>query len=123
MVQYLGRVQQCEVGLKAERDVLEARGETFDDIIENEHYLKRLDAGLHTLQHVDLIIGEVLYKCGAAAAERATALLRSKSSPFGAISAVLIEYGDNVDESTAVGAAARSDVQALVMVLGSIRTD
>eukprot|EP00038_Savillea_parva_P010860 m.193312 g.193312 ORF g.193312 m.193312 type:complete len:601 (-) comp18896_c0_seq1:31-1833(-) len=123
-IKYLDRVRQCEEGLKAERAAMEARGEEFDDLAENDHYLKRLDAGLHTLQHVDLIVGEVVYKCGAAAADRAARLLRLKGSPWSSLSEVLSEFADNIDESTVTGAATKADVHAVISVLtGLHKTD
>mmetsp|Transcript_17914 Transcript_17914/g.46800 ORF Transcript_17914/g.46800 Transcript_17914/m.46800 type:complete len:583 (+) Transcript_17914:161-1909(+) len=120
-LKYLGRLRACEAGLDDERKAMEAEGAEFDDVAENDHYLKRLDAGLHTLQHVDLILGEVLFKCGAAACSRAAALIRMKSSSFAAVAEVLDEYADNIDDSNPPGAAAKSDVQALLMVVRAQR--
>ena len=79
--------------------------------------MKRLDAGLAILQHVDLILGELVYQCGVKAGDRVASLLRLKSSPFSAIANVLREYADNIDTAVAGGEAARDNVAAIVSIL------
>jgi hypothetical protein len=86
-------------------------------VVQAEHYLKRLDAGLAVLQHVDLILGELVYQCGVKAGDRVASLVRLKSSPFSAIADVLREYADNIDISVAGGEAARDNVAAIVSIL------
>lgn len=73
----------------------------MDDVTENEHYIKRLDAGLYTLQHVDIIIGEICVKCGSQARERIRQLIKLKGGTMASVASVVEEFVANMDYESA----------------------
>lgn len=102
---YLAKVKAVEQTLAAEKAATLARGEDFDDIVENDHYLRRLDSGLSTLQQIGLVIGFVCRQCGVQARDRFRQLLEIQDGSIDDVYNVLGEYDaelDLQDESTGV---------------------
>ncbi|TNN74601.1 Beta-catenin-like protein 1 [Liparis tanakae] len=56
---YLEAVQQADKRIEGEKHEMVRRGEILDDIIEDEFYLRRLDAGLFVLQLICYIMVEI----------------------------------------------------------------
>eukprot|EP00041_Stephanoeca_diplocostata_P010337 m.164409 g.164409 ORF g.164409 m.164409 type:complete len:101 (+) comp18111_c0_seq81:3075-3377(+) len=54
--------------------------------------------GLCTLQHIDCIIGDVVFKCGKQARNRVVRLLELKKSSLETIIGTLYEFVDNLDD-------------------------
>eukprot|EP00041_Stephanoeca_diplocostata_P010324 m.163871 g.163871 ORF g.163871 m.163871 type:complete len:124 (+) comp18111_c0_seq24:2676-3047(+) len=82
----------------AEKQRMQDDGDEIDEMRENEFYLSRLDAGLCTLQHIDCIIGDVVFKCGKQARNRVVRLLELKKSSLETIIGTLYEFVDNLDD-------------------------
>ena len=94
---YLTKVKAVEEGLVVEKAALLARGEEFDDIVENDHYLRRLDSGLSTLQQIGLIVGFVCRQCGVQARDRFRQLLEIQGGSIDDVYSVLKEYDAELD--------------------------
>lgn len=56
---YSRRVVDCDAELAAEKQEALAAGEELDVHFEGQQFLRRLDAGLFTLQLIDFLIGEI----------------------------------------------------------------
>lgn len=97
-VAYYKKVDECSQALEVEKQDLIAEGEEIDEVVENDHYLRRLDAGLFTLQKIDYIIAHICTHCGAEAKQRMQKLLNLKNSSMKSVRSILDEYGRNVGE-------------------------
>uniref|UniRef100_F7BBR8 Beta-catenin-like protein 1 n=1 Tax=Macaca mulatta TaxID=9544 RepID=F7BBR8_MACMU len=56
---YLGAMQVADKKIEGEKHDMVRRGEIIDNDIEEEFYLRRLDAGLFVLQHICYIMAEI----------------------------------------------------------------
>ena len=57
--------------------------------MENDHFLKRLDAGLATLQNIDMCIAEVCFQMGASTRDRIAQLLKLKGGDFSTVGRIV----------------------------------
>ncbi|CAG8598044.1 17039_t:CDS:10 [Acaulospora morrowiae] len=88
---YESRVSAVDMEIEKEKEALEDDGETIDEQITEEFYLRRLDAGLFTLQLVDLTIAWVCYE-DPKIKEHVEILLNRTGRSLANIKAVLEEY-------------------------------
>lgn len=56
---YLDKVRLIDTDIEREKHRLKMRGEDMDEEMEDEFYIRRLDAGLFTLQLVDYVMLEI----------------------------------------------------------------
>lgn len=92
---YLRRVEAEDERIRRERK-LNAEAEAESDDLEMEAYMRRLDAGLFSLQLVDYIILE-LYLCAIPSIERRiSVLLGQHGESMGGVRAVVQEYVENM---------------------------
>lgn len=56
---YLDKVRLIDTEIEQEKQRLKRRGEDMDEDLEDEFYIRRLDAGLFTLQLVDYVMLEI----------------------------------------------------------------
>lgn len=56
---YLGAMQVADKKIEGEKHDIVRRGEIIDNDMEDEFYLRRLDAGLFILQHICYIMAEI----------------------------------------------------------------
>lgn len=56
---YLDKVRVIDTEIEREKHRLKMRGEEMDEDMEDEFYIRRLDAGLFTLQLVDYVMLEI----------------------------------------------------------------
>lgn len=56
---YLDKVRLIDTEIEQEKQRLKRRGEDVDEELEDEFYIRRLDAGLFTLQLVDYVMLEI----------------------------------------------------------------
>ena len=104
-----------------EEKALRDGGEEVDEFIQNEQYLKRLDAGLATLQCIDYIIGMVCKLCGTKARDRFRQLFKLKDSSMQTVEGILegthpLSLHASVPRGIAEWLRARMHVQARVRV-------
>jgi beta-catenin-like protein 1 len=114
---YLGKVQAVEESLAAEKAGIIGRGDEFDEIVENDHYLRRLDSGLSTLQQIALIIGFVCKQCGVEARDRFRQLLEIQRGSIDDVSAVLIEYDGELDLQDETAGVSKTTMASLIRSL------
>lgn len=101
---YHNRVQNVEKTLDAERASLQKKGQ-WDDEMEDDQYLQKLDAGLFVLQQADYIIVELAASGSSALRDRIKQILVLRSGSVQSIRSVLREYagyiGDKQDDDYA----------------------
>lgn len=95
-LKYAAKVNSCEQAIQQEIRELEAEGEEIDDILENDHFLKRLDAGLATLQSIDMCIAEVCFQMGTSTRDRIAQLLKLKGGDFSTVGRIVLECKENL---------------------------
>jgi len=61
--------------------------------LENDHFLKRLDAGLATLQSIDMCIAEVCFQMGTSTRDRIAQLLKLKGGDFSTVGRIVLGKG------------------------------
>ena len=91
-------MRQAEVRIEEDRAEVIAAGDAVDEVLENDYYLQRLDAGLATLQNIDRVAGEICLHCGAAARDRFLQLLKLQGGRVETLVAVVTELAENSGE-------------------------
>jgi len=94
-LKYLQKVQKIEKQIELEKQSLEETDETD----EQQFYLDRLEAGLFTLQLVDLVIAFVCNLSKGEIKSRLELLLSQQSLTFHNVSAIVKEYAKNIGDS------------------------
>jgi len=94
-LKYLQKVQKIEKEIELEKQSLEA----IDETDEQQFYLDRLEAGLFTLQLVDLVIAFVCNSSKGEIKSRLELLLSQQSLTFHNVSAIVKEYAKNIGDS------------------------
>ncbi|XP_071784822.1 beta-catenin-like protein 1 [Asterias amurensis] len=108
---YLNRVQVCDDRIERERQRRAREGDIIDDDQEDEYYLRRLDAGLFTLQLVDYIILDLSCSSGVLPIkQRVLQLLNMHGGSIAAIRNTVREYAGNIgDENNQDSASVERD--------------
>ena len=100
---YYDRVQQVDDRLEQEKAKLLGEGEDNEEL-EDEFYLRRLDAGLYTLQHVDYIIVDICASALSQIKQRVMQILNMRGFAIKTIRMVIREYAGSIgdrDDSSA----------------------
>ncbi|KAF7966183.1 hypothetical protein HWV62_39738 [Athelia sp. TMB] len=103
-----GRLTALENDIEQEKKELLSEGEKIDSEAEDAWYLRRLDAGLFTLQNIDYILAWLSMEDDGIRAHL-TQMLKRKSKSLQDIVHTLKVYRDNVDEDTSVATLADSE--------------
>ena len=94
---YYDRVQQVDNRLDQEKAKLLAEGEDNEEV-EDEFYLRRLDAGLFTLQHVDYIIVDICASGMPQIKQRVLQFLNMRGGSIKSIRSVIREYAGSIGD-------------------------
>ncbi|XP_038067926.1 beta-catenin-like protein 1 [Patiria miniata] len=96
---YLNRVQVCDDRIEREKQRRVREGDIIDDDQEDEYYLRRLEAGLFTLQLVDYIILDLSCSSGMPTVkQRVLQLLNMHGGTIAAIRNTVREYAGNIGD-------------------------
>lgn len=93
---YLGRAKSVDEEIREERYSLEE--EEIDEEKENEFYMKRLDAGLFTLQRLNYILLSICTAGISSIVERVKQLLTLKGETLQPIKDIMQEYADSLGD-------------------------
>lgn len=93
---YLEKVQNTDNQIETEKAELQRSGEEVDASMEDEFYLRRLDAGLFTLQTVDYIMMEICSSGPATIKQRVMQMLNLRGGSIKAIRNIMREYAGNI---------------------------
>ncbi|XP_027722874.1 beta-catenin-like protein 1 [Vombatus ursinus] len=74
------------------------RGEIIDDDIEDEFYLRRLDAGLFVLQHICYIMAEICNASVPQIRQRVHQILNMRGSSIKIVRHIIKEYAENIGD-------------------------
>ena len=94
---YLNRITVVDDEIEAEKEQL---GEDVDDEKEDEFYLKRLDAGLFTLQRLDYIILTICTGGISTINQRVKQLLSLKGETLDPVKTIMDEYVKSLGDKT-----------------------
>jgi len=97
---YQRRVQDADVRIERERDILEEQGEEINEDLEDEFYLKRLDAGLYILQSIVCIMLEACCSGVSSIKQRVLTLMSQHGGSTKQIKQVMKEYAGHIGDST-----------------------
>lgn len=89
---YWGRVQACDAQIEKQKNAMAVKDEDLDESTEEQFYLRRLDAGLFTLQLVDCVIVECCSSGNNSIKARMQTLLNQQGGNMKDIRSVLREY-------------------------------
>ncbi|WWD22882.1 hypothetical protein CI109_107377 [Kwoniella shandongensis] len=110
-----GRLRAVNREIAMERKVMKANREEVTDIEETEWYLRRMDAGLSSLQNADYVLAWVCMEDDGAMTH-ARLLLSRKDQSFRDVIAVLTEFKNNVgDEPEDEGEEEEPNVQKMIL--------
>ncbi|GFR75921.1 beta-catenin-like protein 1 [Elysia marginata] len=96
---YLDKVRQCDDQIEREKMRLRRSGEDLDEDMEDSFYLKRLEAGLFTLQLIDYIMLEACASGSSSIRSRVMQILNMRGGSVKVIRGVMREYAGNIGDA------------------------
>ncbi|XP_075701392.1 beta-catenin-like protein 1 [Rhinoderma darwinii] len=95
---YLDAVRVADKKIEGEKHDMVRRGEILDDDLEDEFYLRRLDAGLFLLQLLCYITAELCNSSLPQVQQRVMQILNMRGSSIKIIRHILKEYSENIGD-------------------------
>ncbi|XP_072305657.1 beta-catenin-like protein 1 [Eucyclogobius newberryi] len=95
---YLEAVQQADKRIEGEKHEMVRRGEILDDGMEDEFYLRRLDAGLFVLQLICYIMVEMSNSGIAQLQQRVQQILNVRGGSVKVIRHIMREYAESIGD-------------------------
>nr|XP_033819746.1 beta-catenin-like protein 1 isoform X1 [Geotrypetes seraphini] len=95
---YLDAMQVADKKIEGEKHDMVRRGEIIDDDIEDEFYLRRLDAGLFVLQLICYIMAEISNASITQIRQRVHQILNMRGSSLKIVRHILKEYAENIGD-------------------------
>ncbi|XP_063104438.1 beta-catenin-like protein 1 isoform X3 [Cavia porcellus] len=95
---YLGAVQVADKKIEGEKHDIVRRGEIIDNDLEDEFYLRRLDAGLFVLQHICYIMAEICNANVPQIRQRVHQILNMRGSSIKIVRHIIKEYAENIGD-------------------------
>ncbi|BFZ19183.1 hypothetical protein BsWGS_22222 [Bradybaena similaris] len=96
---YLDKVRHCDDQIEREKMRLKHSGEDLDEDMEDEFYLRRLDAGLFTLQLIDYIMLETCASGAPSIRSRVMQILNMRGGSVKVIRGIMREYAGNIGDA------------------------
>ncbi|NXX41672.1 CTBL1 protein, partial [Tricholaema leucomelas] len=95
---YLDAMQAADKKIDGEKHDMVRRGEIIDDDMEDEFYLRRLDAGLFVLQLICYIMAEICNANVPQVRQRVHQILNMRGSSIKIVRHILKEYAENIGD-------------------------
>ncbi|KAF6087723.1 catenin beta like 1 [Phyllostomus discolor] len=95
---YLDAMQVADKKIEGEKHDMVRRGEIIDSDIEDEFYLRRLDAGLFVLQHICYIMAEICNANVPQIRQRVHQILNMRGSSIKIVRHIIKEYAENIGD-------------------------
>lgn len=95
---YLEAVQQADKRIEGEKHEMVRRGEILDDSMEDEFYLRRLDAGLFVLQLICYIMVEISNSGIAQLQQRVHQILNVRGGSVKVVRHIMREYAESIGD-------------------------
>ncbi|XP_055366355.1 beta-catenin-like protein 1 [Betta splendens] len=95
---YLEAVQQADRRIEGEKHEMVRRGEILDDSMEDEFYLRRLDAGLFVLQLICYIMVEISNSGNPQLQQRVHQILNLRGGSVKTVRHILREYAESIGD-------------------------
>ncbi|KAG7520099.1 beta-catenin 1 [Solea senegalensis] len=95
---YLEAVQQADKRIEGEKHEMVRRGEILDDSMEDEFYLRRLDAGLFVLQLICYIMVEISNSGISQLQQRVQQILNLRGGSVKVVRHIMREYAESIGD-------------------------
>lgn len=95
---YLEAVQQADKRIEGEKHEMVRRGEILDDSMEDEFYLRRLDAGLFVLQLICYIMVEISNSGISQLQQRVHQILNLRGGSVKVVRHIMREYAESIGD-------------------------
>ncbi|XP_075332197.1 beta-catenin-like protein 1 [Odontesthes bonariensis] len=95
---YLEAVQQADKRIEGEKHEMVRRGEILDDSMEDEFYLRRLDAGLFVLQLISYIMVEISNSGISQLQQRVHQILNLRGGSVKVVRHIMREYAESIGD-------------------------
>lgn len=95
---YLEAVQQADKRIEGEKHEMVRRGEILDDSMEDEFYLRRLDAGLFVLQLICYIMVEISNSGISQLQQRVHQILNLRGGSIKVVRHIMREYAESIGD-------------------------
>ncbi|XP_067324398.1 beta-catenin-like protein 1 [Anolis sagrei] len=95
---YLDAMQAADKKIEGEKHDMVRRGEIIDDDMEDEFYLRRLDAGLFILQLICYIMAEICNASIPQIRQRVHQILNMRGSSIKIVRHIIKEYAENIGD-------------------------
>ncbi|XP_058499523.1 beta-catenin-like protein 1 [Solea solea] len=95
---YLEAVQQADKRIEGEKHEMVRRGEILDDSMEDEFYLRRLDAGLFVLQLICYIMVEISNSGISQLQQRVQQILNIRGGSVKVVRHIMREYAESIGD-------------------------
>jgi beta-catenin-like protein 1 len=96
---YLEKVRTVDDHIEHQKREAHAGRTDIGDDNEEEYYMKRLDAGLLTLQLIDYIMLETCHSCTSGVRKRVDQILNLRGGSIKAIKSIMREYAGNIGDA------------------------
>lgn len=96
---YLDRVRAVDDQIEREKTKLKYEGEEIDDDLEDSYYLRRLEAGLFTLQLLDYVMLEICATGPSSIKGRVMQILNMRGVSVKSIRSIMREYAGNIGDA------------------------
>ncbi|CAH1780152.1 unnamed protein product [Owenia fusiformis] len=96
---YLDKVKLVDKSIEKEKQEMAKYGGDVDEELEDEFYLRRLDAGLFTLQLIDYIILEICAASLQGVKQRVLQILNLRGGSVKTIRSIMREYAGNIGDA------------------------
>eukprot|EP00112_Aurelia_sp_Birch-Aquarium-sp1_P009539 Seg2087.1 transcript_id=Seg2087.1/GoldUCD/mRNA.D3Y31 product="Beta-catenin-like protein 1" protein_id=Seg2087.1/GoldUCD/D3Y31 len=113
---YQSKVQDADMKIEKEKDDLEEQGDVIDEALEESFYLRRLDAGLFTLQLIVCVMMEGCSSGVASIKNRVMQVLTQHGGSPKDIKEIMREYASHVGDSDANESAEMEKRRLLTLV-------
>ncbi|KAL4235209.1 Beta-catenin-like protein 1 [Mactra antiquata] len=96
---YLDKVRKVDDEIEQDKNRLKYLGQEVDDDLEDSFYLRRLDAGLFTLQLIDYIMLEICVTGSSSIKSRVLQILNMRGGSVKSIRNIMREYAGNIGDA------------------------
>ncbi|KAH3776937.1 beta-catenin-like protein 1 [Dreissena polymorpha] len=96
---YLDKVRAVDDQIEREKNRLKYLGQEVDEDLEDSFYLRRLDAGLFTLQLIDYVLLEISVTGPSSIQSRVMQILNMRGGSVKSIRSIMREYAGNIGDA------------------------
>jgi len=96
---YLDKVKVTDDLIERQKKEMKVRGEEASEETEDQFYLRRLEAGLFSLQLVDYIMLDICHSCHSSVRQRVIQIINLRGGSIKTIKSIMREYAGSIGDA------------------------